>query len=142
MIDFLNHRHLKESQELFNFISELDFNEANDFFGWKSGGDGDNGEVLLNELDAYFASSDRKPKYVDMLEPCPFCGARASIRLLSIGNNNHHMSYSYSIKCTDCGATKAKQSVVTVSFSVEDGVCVDDSELLDAIADWNRRTNV
>mgnify|MGYP003295433701 CR=1 FL=1 len=53
MIDFFNHEHLPETIELFNFISELDF-ENGDYFCWKSGGDGDNGEVLMNEIDEYF----------------------------------------------------------------------------------------
>lgn len=60
MIDFSNHEHLKESIELFNFISELDFREANDYFCWKSGGDGDNGEVLMNELDEFFRIRGRR----------------------------------------------------------------------------------
>ena len=54
MIDFMNHKHLPETIQLFNFISKLDLEEADDYFGWKSGGDGDNGEVLMNELDEYF----------------------------------------------------------------------------------------
>lgn len=58
MIDFMNHEHLPETIKLFNFISNLDFNEANDYFCWKSGGDGDNGEILMNELDEYFKNND------------------------------------------------------------------------------------
>ena len=53
-MDFFNHNHLPETIELFNFISKLDFEEADDYFCWRSGGDGDNGEVLMNELDEYF----------------------------------------------------------------------------------------
>lgn len=51
---FLNHTHLPESERIFYFLAKLDFEEAGDYFCWKYGGDGDNGEVLMNELDEYF----------------------------------------------------------------------------------------
>jgi hypothetical protein len=35
-------------------IAEIDFNECNDTFCWKYGGDGDNGETLMYELDIFF----------------------------------------------------------------------------------------
>ena len=43
---------------MYEFISQLDFNEANDAFGFSSGGDGDNGEHLMYLMDCYFAASD------------------------------------------------------------------------------------
>lgn len=52
-IDFMNHEHLPETIELFKFIEALDF-ELGDYFCWKSGGDGDNGEILMSEIDEYF----------------------------------------------------------------------------------------
>lgn len=50
--------HDPRSVLLYEFISELDFNEANDSFGFKSGGDGDNGEHLMYLMDCYFAAKD------------------------------------------------------------------------------------
>lgn len=47
--------HNPKSVELYNFISELDF-ENGDYFCFKSGGDGDNGEFLMDLLDCYFAN--------------------------------------------------------------------------------------
>lgn len=44
--------------KLYEFISQLDFNEANDSFGFCSGGDGDNGEQLMYLLDCYFGAKD------------------------------------------------------------------------------------
>jgi hypothetical protein len=39
-----------------------DFNDYADSFGWKVGGDGDNGETLMYEMDAYFEQKDRDEK--------------------------------------------------------------------------------
>jgi hypothetical protein len=50
--------HDSRSIKLYEFISELDFNEADDAFGFKSGGDGDNGEHLMYLIDCYFATKD------------------------------------------------------------------------------------
>lgn len=54
--------HDPRAQEIYDFISWLDYYCENDFFCWKSGGDGDNGEVLLGELDGYFAWKDGKDR--------------------------------------------------------------------------------
>lgn len=51
--------HNPKSVELFKFIAEIDFEVYSDCFCWKSGGDGDNGETLMYELDAYFDEQDR-----------------------------------------------------------------------------------
>lgn len=53
--------HDDRSVRLYEFISELDFNEG-DFFGFKSGGDGDNGEILMYLIDCYFEKADNDPK--------------------------------------------------------------------------------
>lgn len=42
------------SELLVRAIADIDFEEFNDYFCWKVGGDGDNGETLLYELDVYF----------------------------------------------------------------------------------------
>lgn len=47
--------HNPKSKEIYNFISELDFKNG-DVFWFKSGGDGDNGEFLMDLLDCYFES--------------------------------------------------------------------------------------
>lgn len=46
--------HHAESVKLFKALAKIDFNHGGDFFCWKSGGDGDNGEHLMYELDIYF----------------------------------------------------------------------------------------
>ena len=50
--------HDPRSIKLYEFISQLDFNEAGDSFGFCSGGDGDNGEHLMYLMDCYFAAKD------------------------------------------------------------------------------------
>ena len=47
--------HNSKSKEIYDFISELDFKNG-DVFCFKSGGDGDNGELLMDLLDCYFES--------------------------------------------------------------------------------------
>ena len=51
--------HHPKSEEIYNAIAKLDFKYGNDYFCFKSGGDGDNGEHLMYLLDMYF---DEPPK--------------------------------------------------------------------------------
>ena len=50
--------HDPRSVEIFEFLKDYDFKFCDDWFCWKSGGDGDNGENLMYELDEYFANKD------------------------------------------------------------------------------------
>ena len=50
--------HDPRSEHLYRFIAELDFKECGDSFGFKSGGDGDNGETLMYLFDEYFSRHD------------------------------------------------------------------------------------
>ena len=45
--------HNPKSKEIYDFISEVDFGNG-DAFCFKAGGDGDNGEMLMDLLDLYF----------------------------------------------------------------------------------------
>jgi hypothetical protein len=47
-------KHHPKSIALFKAIKEIDWKYGGDYFCWKSGGDGDNGEHLMYELDIYF----------------------------------------------------------------------------------------
>ena len=38
----------------------MDWFYGDDYFCWKKGGDGDNGETLMFELDIYFEEQDKK----------------------------------------------------------------------------------
>lgn len=51
----MSKEHNPKSKEIYDFISKLDF-ENGDYFCFKSGGDGDNGELLMDLLDCYFLS--------------------------------------------------------------------------------------
>lgn len=51
--------HHPESEAIMEFIGELDFKVWGDSFCWKWGGDGDNGETLMYQLDAYFENKDK-----------------------------------------------------------------------------------
>jgi hypothetical protein len=51
--------HHPKSEELMAFLSEIDLKVYGDYFCWKSGGDGDNGETLMYQMDAFFEAKDR-----------------------------------------------------------------------------------
>jgi hypothetical protein len=50
--------HHPKSIELMKFIEIHDFKDYGDYFGWNVGGDGDNGETLMFQMDAYFEVQD------------------------------------------------------------------------------------
>jgi len=52
--------HHPKSIRLMMFLEEHDFNDYDDYFCWKSGGDGDNGEALMFEMDAFFEMLDKR----------------------------------------------------------------------------------
>lgn len=39
-------------------IADIDFTLGGDYFGWKHGGDGDNGECLMYLFDEHFQRQD------------------------------------------------------------------------------------
>lgn len=50
--------HDPRSKELFKYIEEVDFANG-DYFCFKSGGDADNGEILMDLLDCFFKNKDK-----------------------------------------------------------------------------------
>jgi hypothetical protein len=50
--------HHPMSERLVRFLTEHDFNDYGDYFCWKFGGDGDNGETLAFQMDAFFELLD------------------------------------------------------------------------------------
>lgn len=54
--------HHPMSKRLMEFLGEHDYNDYNDYFCWKTGGDGDNGESLMYEMDAFFELLDLQHK--------------------------------------------------------------------------------
>ncbi len=50
--------HHRKSVDLFKKLAVIDFNHGGDYFRWKSGGDGDNGEHLMYELDIIFEAKE------------------------------------------------------------------------------------
>ena len=46
--------HHPNSFRLMSFLEQHDLKDYDDFFCWKVGGDGDNGESLMYEMDAFF----------------------------------------------------------------------------------------
>lgn len=52
--------HHPMSKRLAKFLSEHDFHDYNDYFCWKTGGDGDNGETLAFQMDAFFEMLDKE----------------------------------------------------------------------------------
>lgn len=52
--------HHPRSESLGNLLADVDWLFGDDSFGWKSGGDGDNGETLRYHLDIVFELEDAK----------------------------------------------------------------------------------
>jgi hypothetical protein len=52
--------HHPKSIQLMKFIAEHDFRDFGDYFSWSIGGDGDNGESLMYQMDAFFELLDIK----------------------------------------------------------------------------------
>lgn len=50
--------HHPMSERIVQFLGDHDLYDYNDHFCWKMGGDGDNGETLAYELDAFFEMLD------------------------------------------------------------------------------------
>lgn len=55
--------HHPMSRRLMKFLEEHDYKDYKDYFCWKTGGDGDNGESLMYEMDAFFELLDLKDKH-------------------------------------------------------------------------------
>ena len=51
--------HDPRSEELARTLAAIDFEAFDDSFCWKFGGDGDNGETLMYQLDIYFELRDK-----------------------------------------------------------------------------------
>ena len=54
--------HDPRSEELVRSIADLDFKYGSDFFNFKVGGDGDNGEHLMYLLDIYYELKEEEQK--------------------------------------------------------------------------------
>jgi len=50
--------HHPKSVELYRAIAEIDLKYNDDYFDFKSGGDGDNGETLMYVFDIYFENQE------------------------------------------------------------------------------------
>ena len=52
--------HHPKSIRLMDFLAKHDFKDYDDYFCWKVGGDGDNGETLMYQMDAFFELLDEE----------------------------------------------------------------------------------
>ena len=57
--------HREETYDLYRMIEDIDWIVFDDYFRLKSGGDGDNGEVLMYILDIIFDLQDNTPEAQD-----------------------------------------------------------------------------
>jgi len=53
---------MPQSIALFTKLSNIDYKFGGDYFCWKHGGDGDNGEHLMYEMDILFEQEDEELK--------------------------------------------------------------------------------
>jgi hypothetical protein len=54
--------HHAMSIRLMEFLKEHDLKDYDDYFCWKTGGDGDNGESLMYQMDAFFEHLNNQKK--------------------------------------------------------------------------------
>ena len=54
----INHHPM--SERIVRFLAKHDFQDYGDYFCWSVGGDGDNGETLMYQLDAFFEMLDKE----------------------------------------------------------------------------------
>jgi len=54
--------HHPEAKRIFTLIMDADFTFCDDYFHWKSGGDGDNGESLMYSLSVMLELEDARKK--------------------------------------------------------------------------------
>lgn len=59
--------HHPEASQLVRELADIDFVEYGDYFDWNIGGDGDNGEVLIEQMSVLFEIRDAQ-----LLEQYPF----------------------------------------------------------------------
>lgn len=52
--------HHPMSRRLMKFLKEHDDKDYSNFFDWQIGGDGDNGESLMFEMDAFFETLEKE----------------------------------------------------------------------------------
>ena len=71
--------HNPRSRALYKSIADIDFKDGGDFFCFKSGGDGDNGEHLMYLLDIHF---ERKEKPVVVKQNATDAELAASVAAL------------------------------------------------------------
>lgn len=57
-----NIEHHPMSKRIMNFLKHHDFTDYGNYFDWEVGGDGDNGEELMYQLDAFFELLDLEEK--------------------------------------------------------------------------------
>jgi len=60
--------HHPMSERIVRFLVKHDYYDYNDHFCWKVGGDGDNGELLMYQMDAFFEMLDilKQEKQIDL----------------------------------------------------------------------------
>jgi hypothetical protein len=44
----------EKARKIVEWLADYDYNHCGDYFGWKFGGEGDNGEILIKQLSLYF----------------------------------------------------------------------------------------
>lgn len=53
-------KHHPKSLRLMEFLKDHDREDYGSVFDWNTGGDGDNGETLMYQMDAFFEMLDKK----------------------------------------------------------------------------------
>ena len=76
------------------------------------------------------------------LKPCPFCGHSANFQERSSGTNGDSgFTKQYKLWCPNCGCTQGTLIRVTFWWSPFNGFVINDTELVKAVDEWNRRVD-
>lgn len=57
--------HHPMSRRLMSFLEEHDLKDYDNCFDWETGGDGDNGETLMYQMDAFFELLDKEMSHTE-----------------------------------------------------------------------------
>jgi len=76
--------HHPEANQSLRELYDLDFQEYNDHFSWSVGGDGDNGEILIEQYSVILELRDAelKEKYPDAFEKVKELSEKNNVSLL------------------------------------------------------------
>lgn len=82
--------HHQMSERIMEFLILHDLHNYGDHFCWKKGGDGDNGETLMYQLDAFFEMLDQEKMTDELSKEEKILAAFREVAFLAYVYNEHN----------------------------------------------------